>query len=96
MRKSSASDGDGDKTVRFEISRGGYVTEDEEVALPIYLVHPPSQNDVIMDIDAEEELNERGNYGYSDDNSENIREFGDTMKEFELERLCVLLVDDGI
>ena len=50
MRKDSASDGDGDKTVNSELSGGGYITADDEVELPNYLVQPPIQNDVIFEI----------------------------------------------
>ena len=53
----------GDETVRSEISYCDYVTADDEVALPNYLVHLPIQNDVIMVIAVEEELNERRNGG---------------------------------
>ena len=48
MRKSSASDGEGDETVRSGISHGGYVTADDNVELPNYLVHFPSHNYFIM------------------------------------------------
>ena len=53
MRKSSASDGDGDKNICSEISCGCYFTIDEEVALTKYLVHLPINNDAIMDMDME-------------------------------------------
>ena len=62
MIKSSASDGDGDETVRYEISHSGYVTTDEDMELPNYLVHSPSNNDVITEMDVEEELDERGKF----------------------------------
>ena len=48
---------DRDKRVHSEISCGGYVTAYDELVLPNFLVHLPSQNYVIMDIDVEEELN---------------------------------------
>ena len=64
MRKSSASDGDEYETVRSELSHGDYVTAYDKVDLPNYLVHLTSQYDVIVDIDVEEVLNERGNGGY--------------------------------
>ena len=67
MIKSRERDGDGYKMVHYELSRGGYDTEDDEVALPNYLVHLPSQKYGIVDIDVVEELNYRGNDGYSDD-----------------------------
>ena len=51
MRKASASGSDRDETIRSELSRGGYVTADNEAVLPNYLVHLPSHNDVIMEID---------------------------------------------
>ena len=38
MRKTSASDSDGDRTVHSDLSHGGYVTADDEVALKNYLV----------------------------------------------------------
>ena len=50
MSKSSASDGDEDGMVHSELSHGGYVTSDEEVALKKYLVHLPSWNNVILEI----------------------------------------------
>ena len=53
MRKSSASDGDGDKNICSKISCGCYFTIDEEVALTKYLVHLPINNDAIMDMDME-------------------------------------------
>ena len=53
MRKSSASDGEGDETVRSGISHGGYVTADDKVAPPNYLVHLPINNELIMDINVE-------------------------------------------
>ena len=65
--------GDGDKRVHSEISRGGYVTSDDELALPNFLVHLPSQNYVIMDINVEEGLNERVNCGDLDDGGDNAR-----------------------
>ena len=49
-----------------------------------------------MDIDVEEELNERVNGGDLDDVSDNARYFGDTMREIILERPRVLLGADGI
>ena len=63
VRKSNASDNDGDKTVRCELYHGSYVTEDYEVALLKYLVHLSSRNYVMMEMDVEEELNERVNGG---------------------------------
>ena len=65
--KNSAGDGDRDETVFSEIYCGGYFTADDKVAHPKYLVHLPSQNDVIVDIDFYEGLNERVNSGDSDD-----------------------------
>ena len=67
MSKSSARNGDGDKTVRSEISHGGYVTKYDNVELPNYLLRLPSYNYVIMDISVEEELNESVNDGYYGD-----------------------------
>ena len=63
MSKNSARDSDGFETVHSEMSRGGYVTAYYKVALTNYLVHLPSQDYVRLDIDVEEELNERGNGG---------------------------------
>ena len=54
ISKARVSDGDGDKTVRSEISYGGYIAADGDVALPKYLVHLPSQNCVMMNIDVDE------------------------------------------
>ena len=96
MSKTSTKDGDGYETVHYEISRGGYFTADKEVVMPNYLVRLPSQNDVIVGIDLEEKLNERVNGGDLDDGGDYARNFGIKMSEFELERSCVLLVDDGI
>ena len=47
MIKSRTSGSDADETARYEISHGGYVTVDDEVALPNYLVNLPIQNDII-------------------------------------------------
>ena len=44
-------------------------------------MHLPSQNDVVLDIDVEEEMNESGNGGDSDDDGYNAREFDDTTRE---------------
>ena len=57
MIKTKTIDGDDTKRVLFEISRGGYFTEDDEVALTNYLMHLPSNNYFIVDIDVEYELN---------------------------------------
>ena len=48
-----------------------------------------------MDVDVEEELYETGNGGDLDDDGDDARYFGDTKREVILERLCVLLGDDG-
>ena len=56
------------------------------MALTNYLVHLPRKNDVVVDIDVEEELNERGNYGDSDYGGDDARDFGDTMRWLKLER----------
>ena len=50
MIKTSASSSDGDEMVHSEIFHGGYVTADDDMILPNYLVHLPSQNDLIVDI----------------------------------------------
>ena len=68
--KTSVSNNEGEKTVFFEISGCGYVTEYEKVALPNYTVHLPSQKDMIVDIDVDEDLNERINGGNSDGDCE--------------------------
>ena len=57
--------------VHSEVSCGGYVTADDEVEVHNYLIHLPSHDDFIVDIDVEEELNERGNVGVSDDDGYN-------------------------
>ena len=64
--------------------------------LPNFLVHLPSQNYFIMDIDVKEELNERVNGGYLDDVGDNARYFDNTMREVKLERSRVLLGAYGI
>ena len=56
---------------------GQYATK----AIPSYRVHLPSNNGVVLDIDVEEELNERGNYGDSDDYNNDARDFDDTRRE---------------
>ena len=61
MIKTSVRGGDGYKMVQSELSCGGYVTADDKVALPNYLVHISSHNDVRLENDVEEELNERVN-----------------------------------
>ena len=96
MSKSSARNGDRDKTTGSEISCGNYVTAYENMALPKYLMQISSQNDLIMEMDVEEELNERVNGGDQDDDGDNARYFYDAMKEVELERSRVLLGDYGI
>ena len=96
MRKSSAIDGDRDKMIHSVISHVVYVTADDEVSLPNNLVHLPTQNDVILDIDAEEELNSKVNGGDLYEHGENVRDFDDTMREFVLERSRILLGDNGI
>ena len=73
-----------------------YVTSDDKVKLPNYLVHLPSQNDVIMEIGVEEGLNEGRNGGYLDDDGDNVRDFKDTIREVEFGRSCVLLGSNGI
>ena len=66
------------------------------MSLPNYLLHLPSKNDVIIDIDVEEELKERGNCGDLDDYGDDARYFNNTMREVKLERSRVLLGDGGI
>ena len=53
MIQSIAIDGVRDKTVHSELSCGGYITADDDVALPNYLLYLPIQNDVTMEIDVE-------------------------------------------
>ena len=81
MSKSSARDNDRDETVRSEIYCGGYVTTVDEVELTNYLVHLPSHNDFIMNINVQEELNDRGNFGHSGDDGDDARDFNNTMRE---------------
>ena len=82
MRKLSASNNNGEENVHSDISCGGYITSDEEVVMPQYLVHLPSQNDVIIEMDVEEELNEMLNFGDLDYDGDKARDFDDTMREF--------------
>ena len=88
--------GDRDKLVHPEISRGGYVTAYDGLALPNFMVHLPSQNYFIIDIDVEEELNERVNGGYLYDVGEKAKYLNNTMREVKLERSRVLLGADRI
>ena len=78
------SDIDETKAVFSEPSHGSYVTSDDEVALPNYLVHLLSQNYIIVDIDVEEELNERVNVDNLDDDRDNERNFDDSIRGVEL------------
>ena len=55
------------------------------------MVHLPSQNGVIVEIDVEEALNERGDDGYLYYDGENAIYFDYTMREVGLERSNVLL-----
>ena len=48
MIKTSVRGGDGYKMVQSELSCGGYVTADDELALPNYLVQLTSKNDFIV------------------------------------------------
>ena len=59
-------------------------------------MHLLSQNGVIMEMYAEEELNERVNGGDSDDDGDDARDFKNIMRDVKLERSRVVLVDDGI
>ena len=81
MRKTVTINCGGDKTSHSVLSRGGYITEYEYVALPNYLVHLQNQNGIIVDIDVDEELNERVDGGDLDDDGDNVRKFDDTMSE---------------
>ena len=96
LNKKTVFVGDEDKRVHYETSCGGYVTADDGLALPNFLVHLLSQNYVIIDIDVEEELNEMVNCGYLDDGGDNARYSDDTMREVKLERSRVFLGADGI
>ena len=69
------------KFVRSEISRVGYVSAYDEVALYNYPVRLPSHNYVILDIDVEEELDESVNGSDLDDDA---RDFENKMREFKL------------
>ena len=87
---------DGDKRVHYEISCGGYVTAYDELALPNFLVNPPSHNYVIMEIDVEDELNDMVSRGYLHDGGYNVRYSDNTIREVKLERSHVLLGADGV
>ena len=89
MIKTSASDGDRDKTFHYNQSRVGYVTSNDDVALSNYLVKIPSHTDVILDIDVEEELNDRVNGEDSDDDGDDAIDLENTMREVELDRSFV-------
>ena len=67
MRKTSTSNSDKTKKVFSCPSHGCYVTVDDEEALSNYLVHLSSKNYVMVDIDLEEDMNERGDRGDFDD-----------------------------
>ena len=62
MSKASASNGDRDEMIHSELSHDGYVTADDMVALPNYLVHLPSHNDITVEINVEEELTKKGEW----------------------------------
>ena len=81
MRQTRKSDGKKDKKVNSELSLCFYVTADDEVAMNNYLVHLPSQNDVIVDIDVNKEMNKRVNGRYFDVDGKDARDFDDTMWE---------------
>ena len=55
MSKTSVRNSDDTKTVFSEPSPGSYVTANYEVALTKYLVHLPSQNYSIVDIDVKDD-----------------------------------------
>ena len=55
MSKTSVRNSDETKTVFSEPSPGSYVTANYEVALTKYLVHLPSQNYSIVDIDVKDD-----------------------------------------
>ena len=59
-------------------------------------MHLPSHNYVIMDIYADEELNEMVNGGDLDDGGDNARYFDDSVREVKLERSRFLLGSDRI
>ena len=71
MRKSSVNDNNGDKTVCYDLPCSGYVTLDDNMAIPNYLVYLLNENDFIMEIDVEEELNEQVNGGDLDGDGDN-------------------------
>ena len=58
--------------------------------------HPSIRYDDTMDIDADRGLNERLNGGDLDYYIDDAKDFDNTMRELELERLCVLFRGDGI
>ena len=96
MKKSRVIQADVDETAHSVLSHGGYATAEDKVEMPNYLVQLQRQNDVIVDIDVQEELNQRGNGGDSDNVGDNARDFEDTMREIEWEKSRVLLGDDSI
>ena len=96
MKRFSTNNGDRYEIVCSELSLGGYVNADENVELPNYLVHLPSQNDFIMYIYLEDKINESGNSGDLDDDGDSTIDVDDIIKEVELERSHVLLGYDGI
>ena len=96
MKKSRVIEGDVDETVHSELSHGGYATAEDKVEMPNYLVQLQRQNNIIVDIDVQEELNQRGNGEDSDNVGDNARDSEDTMREIEQEKSRVLLGDDSI
>ena len=96
MRKTSARNGEETKKVFSYPSHGGYVTSDDQVALSKKLVQLLSHNGVIVDIDVEEEMNERGDDRNQDGDGDDSQYFDESMREVELNRSLVFLGYDGI
>ena len=71
-----------------ELSQGGYVTAYDKLEMPNYMVYLPSKIDFIVDIDVEEEINNRVNGGDSDDCGGDARYFDNTTREVKLDRSC--------
>ena len=62
-----------EKIVCYDISCGGCVTANDEVELTNYLMHFPSKNYLIMEMDVEDEMSERGDGGDSGDCGDDAR-----------------------
>ena len=96
MCKISTSNCDETETVFFQLYYVGYITEDYKVPLPSYLLNFPFQNDAILEIDDQEELNDRENGGYSYEDGDYAQFFDNTMRQFDFKRMNILLGVDSI